>query len=246
MTQLLQKLVAKLHKRWIRYDTERFLQRRQRLKNLIAEFDRESASVGLSPYKYVSLYRMVRRTRPAYVLECGTGKSTFVIPQAMSENGNGRKLVSLEESGEWAAEQNKAIDHFFSHSSAPDWFPGADRHLIELIHSDTVADRHRSWAGNRYADCRDYPYDFILVDGPALTDEFFINLDLVHVLKHFSESASIWIDGRWAVSGMCRVLFGEKAVRRPGWSHTEVYGATRADLDRDLGAINRELTKLLR
>ena len=245
MSKLLRKAAARLHKRWIKHETGRFLQSRQRLRALLAAVDRESESVGLSSYKYVSLYRMITRIRPGYVLECGTGKSTFVIAQAMCENGNGVKLISLEESREWAERQEGAIDRIFNRPQAADWFPGSGRNLVELVHSKTEADRHRSWAGIRYADHREYPYDFILVDGPALTDAYFINMDLIYVLKHFSEKVSIWVDGRWAVAAMCRALFGDKTVHRPGWSHTEVYGATRADLARDIGEIGREMTRML-
>lgn len=246
MNNSIQKLLSKIHKRAIKHDTARFLQSHPNLRTLLAEIDRQSESVGLSAYKYVSLYRMVRSIRPEYALECGTGKSTFVVALAMCENGNGRKLVSLEESGGWAAKQEAVIDDLFSHGRAENWFPGANRTLVELIHSETTTDQHRSWAGIRYADHKDYPYDFILVDGPALTDTRFIDLDLIHVLKHYSETVSIWIDGRWAVAAMCRALFGGKTVCRPGWSHTEVYGATRADLARDIGQIGREMMRMVK
>lgn len=246
MNHLIPKLITQIHKQWIKHETVRFLQHHQRLKALLAEIDRESESVGLSSYKYVSLYRMVRKIRPAIVLECGTGKSTFVIAQAMAENGNGQKLVSFEESSEWAAKQEGALDHFFSHKKSSEWFSGISRDMIELINSEAVVDQHRSWAGIRYADHIDYPYDFILVDGPALTDTRFINMDLIHVLKHFSETVSIWIDGRWAVAAMCRALFGDKTVHRPGWGHTEVYGATRSDLARDIGEIGREFKRMMK
>jgi predicted O-methyltransferase YrrM len=43
---------------------------------------------------------MVRNVKPEYALECGSGKSTFIIAQAMSKNGNAKKLVTMEESEE--------------------------------------------------------------------------------------------------------------------------------------------------
>ena len=97
MSEIVKNAVAKVHKAWIKRETTRFLEGHRRLRTLLEEIDRQSESVGLSNYKYVSLYQMVKKTRPDYVLECGTGKSTFVIAQAMCENGNGIKLVSLEE-----------------------------------------------------------------------------------------------------------------------------------------------------
>ena len=102
-----------------------FLEQNSTLKALINEAISISDAYGLTDFEYLRLYQMVRELKPEYVLECGTGKSTFIIAHAMSKNGNGKKLVSMEESSAWADEQDKAISYFFNHPNAKDWFAGS-------------------------------------------------------------------------------------------------------------------------
>ena len=101
--------------------------------------------------------------------------------------------------------------------------------------------RHRIWAGSCYENIIDYPYTFIMVDGPQLTEEYFINVDLINILKRSNSPVSVWIDGRWATVAMCRALFGDKVISKPGWKHTEIYSATREDIFRDLKFIRKEM-----
>jgi len=72
------------------------------LKDILAYANVASPSVGVSTTDYVALYRKIRTDRPSFVLECGTGRSTMIIAQAMLENLNGTpadgiKLVSMEQ-----------------------------------------------------------------------------------------------------------------------------------------------------
>jgi len=207
-----------------------YLNKNKDLKDLLKEVKNQSSSIGLSDFEYVKLYQMVRKIKPEYALECGTGKSTFIIAHAMSENGNGKKLVTMEESKEWTGQQKKALSYFFSHKRVNEWFPGEPEQLVELINSETTIESHRIWRGSCYKDISDYPYTFMLVDGPRLNDDCFLNIDLIHVLKKSENPISIWIDGRWAILAMCRALFGSKVDSKIGWTHTEIYGATKEDL----------------
>ena len=187
---------------------------------------------------------MVRKIKPSYALECGTGKSTYIIAHAMYKNGNGKKLVTMEESEKWTNTQKTTLSYFLNHRNAALWFPGEKSDLIELIHSPTTNERHRIWEGSRYKNLKDYPYSFIMIDGPALKNDYFINMDLIKILKTSSESISAWIDGRWAIVVMCRALFGDKVINKLGWTHTEVYGATREDLFIHRKWIGKEMYKM--
>lgn len=222
-----------------------FLEQNSQLKALINEARTISDAYGLTDFEYLRLYQMVREFKPEYVLECGTGKSTFIIAHAMSQNGNGKKLVSMEESSVWADEQVKAIAHFFNHQNVKDWFPGSSQNLIELITSDIMIERHRVWAGSCYKDVKPYPYSFMMVDGPELHNECFVNIDVVNVLKTSDIPISIWIDGRWPTVAMCRALFGDKVISKPGWTHTEIYNATQSDLNRSMKKIRKDMHKMV-
>ena len=85
-----------------------------------------------------------------------------------------------------------------------------------------------------------------MVDGPAITNESFINMDLINVLKISDHPISIWIDGRWPTVVMCRALFGNKVISKSGWTHTEVYGVKQEDLYRDKKFIRKEMFKMVK
>jgi hypothetical protein len=246
--RLLTKLI-KRHQRAQRRKTEKtaadYLDRNPVLKAIITEAKHISNAYGLTDFEFVRLHQMVTTLKPEYVLECGTGKSTFVIAHAMSVNGNGAKLVSMEESSDWANVQQQAIAHFFSHPKSAEWFPGRSADLVELVVSDIETRRHRIWAGSAYTNIPRHPYSFIMVDGPELTEECFANIDVVTVLKASKGPLSIWIDGRWPTVAMCRALFGDKLVSRPGWTHTEIHAAAPTDLDRPMKQVRKEMHKMV-
>jgi hypothetical protein len=207
-----------------------YLNKNGEFKDLLKEVKKQSSSLGLSDFEYVKLYQMVRKIKPEYALECGTGKSTFIIAHAMCKNGNAKKLVTLEESKEWAEQQRKTVSHLFNHKKANEWFPGEPEQLVELINSETAITSYRIWRGSYYKNISDYPYTFMMVDGPRLNDDCFLNLDLINILQKSENSISIWIDGRWAILAMCRALFGSKVISKIGWTHTEIYNASKDDL----------------
>jgi hypothetical protein len=179
-------------------------------------------------------------------LNAGPESRLSLSAHAMSKNGNAKKIVTMEESEEWAEKQREIISHFLNHRRANVWFPGETKNLINLIHSPTTIERHRIWSGSCYKSIIDYPYSFIMIDGPKLTDDCFINVDLIKILKTSDKSVFAWIDGRWATVAMCRALFGDRVITKLGWRHSEIYGATRDDLFKDNRWIVKEMLKMLR
>ena len=85
-----------------------------------------------------------------------------------------------------------------------------------------------------------------MVDGPAITDENFVNVDLINILKKSDNPVFIWIDGRWPTVVMCQALFGDKVISKLGWTHTEVYGATRENVFKDKKWIRKEMYKMVK
>ena len=88
------------------------------LKSAIDYSNNKSDSSGVSYSDYYNLYSYVKQIKPQYVLECGTGKSTIVIAQAMLENRqenpsdirlNNMKLISMEDKKEWYEQSKKQI-----------------------------------------------------------------------------------------------------------------------------------------
>ena len=80
--KLYRKLFQKYFKRCRRrteITAQNYLRNNQELNEIILEVNKQSDSLGLSDFEYVRLFQMVRNVKPEYVLECGTGKSTFII-----------------------------------------------------------------------------------------------------------------------------------------------------------------------
>lgn len=138
--------------------------------NVIEHFKREAKKNGIftKEYayyaKYYILYHTVRRLKPAFVLECGSGISTLIILEALARNGTGT-LVTMDELPQFA-EGVAAI--------------AGKRENFELHISPSVRDTYKGIRGHRYQSLPLHPYDFVFVDGPT-TDG--ADLDAFYVLE---------------------------------------------------------------
>lgn len=133
------------------------------------------------------LYEHVRKTRPRLVYEFGSGCSTVVIAQALSENaqaGAGGRIVSHETDEGWAEVTRRSLPaHLgdlcevrFSRRTERD-FGGDILYLHEAMPSDAP--------------------DFIYLDGPALKDPVVGAGDVLLLEDKLSPGFSMVVDGRW-------------------------------------------------
>ena len=132
------------------------------LREAINYANQNSESSGVSYADYLNLYTYVKNIKPQYVLECGTGKSTIVIAQAMLDNReenpndtqlNNMKLISMEDKLEWY-EQSK--------TNIPDKFTD----FVEVHHSPLSTDSYSLITGVIYENKPHYTYNFKFLDGP--------------------------------------------------------------------------------
>lgn len=87
---------------------------------------------------------------------------------------------------------------------------------------------------------------FVRVDGPKLTDDCFINVDLIIILKTADKSVFARIDGRRATVAMCRALFGDRVVvTKPRRKHSGVCEAAQEDIYKENRLIVKVLVKML-
>jgi predicted O-methyltransferase YrrM len=128
------------------------------------------------------LYRRVRERRPQIVLEFGSGCSTAVIAAALSENGGG-KIYSLESDAAWARVSAGYIT------------PALAAHC-EIIHAPAVASEHCGTAVWRHAVVPDVAPDFVYLDGPPLTDERPIAVDVLDIEPRLRPGTLLVTDGR--------------------------------------------------
>ena len=137
---------------------------------------------------------MIRKQKPQFVLECGTGKSTFIIAQAMLDycydlyDGD-IKLVSMEHDEKWYSVQK-------------DIFPDKFKSFVSVTYSPQDLYQYSFVLGTTYKDIPDYPYDFVFVDGPK--SDFaskglprMCNMSFIEVLEKSNKPVSGIIDKRY-------------------------------------------------
>jgi len=132
------------------------------------------------------LYRLVRRIRPATVLEFGSGCSTIAIAQALADNaetGGGGRLYSLDAEARWAAATAASLpphlDPFVDLCTAP---------VVPHSYAGTPVWRH-------LAVPQVVPH-LVYVDGPALTAERRAASDVLDMQDRLPVGCRILVDGR--------------------------------------------------
>ncbi len=145
------------------------------LEETFVEYTRRTRSATVKVADYVRLYEIVRRIRPTYVLECGTGLSTTAIALALKHNheqfGVQGRCISMEDVQEW-------FDH------ALELFPPELAAYAEIVLSPAVVRRHGEWQGVCYDRVPELPYDLTFVDGPSESSpngQHLFNMDFLFV-----------------------------------------------------------------
>lgn len=184
--------------------------RQNNLQEIISLVDNLSTSTGAGLYDYVLLHAYVREKKPAFILECGTGKSTWIIADALKKNfeqyGIKGKLISMEN-----------IQVYFDEACR-----NLPTHLKEFaeIHFSELEDYSFSiFTGNSYKTIPDYPYEFIFIDGPddPYTGDYVAlkrpNMDLIKLIQKNTQPITAVIDYRLPTVITYATLFGKNKVK---------------------------------
>ena len=205
---------------------EAYINNNQNLKEVIKYIENVSDSIGLSLKDYASLYATVIRIKPKVVLECGTGKSTSVIAQAMMDNQknlstDSLKLISMEQDKRW---------HEIAVSTLPERF----KNFVEIHYSPVEIFDHAFFQGTAYSDIPKYPYEFVFIDGPKqyLDDKGNLcNMDFINILKKSNIPVSAFIDNRLNTVMVYSLLFGPSKVKYfKAWGHSIIENVTKNDI----------------
>lgn len=196
------------------------------LRQAIEEADNLSRATGSDISDYVVLYAIIKKLRPRFILECGTGKSTFVLAQAMKEcwadsDENDVKIVSMENNIEW-----------FEHASSV--FPSKHKNIVEIRFSPIEIYGFSIIQGTVYKEIPEYPYDLVYVDGgggPFLGQPVMCSMDLIKVVTNSQNPVTAIIDTRIPSAIAYGILFGRDKVRYfPAWELGIVTNVTKEDL----------------
>lgn len=194
--------------------------RRHELDTLLATARDKSESSGVYLWDYYVLHEAIRLRKPKFVLECGTGLSTWVIAKALqkySKPVHGEaKVVSMEN-----------YERF--HARAIEIFPDELREHADICLSDIESYNYAFINGTVYSDVPDHPYSFLFVDGPEQKGTS--NMQFVKVVESATEPVSAIVDHRLQTIYAYACLFGRQKVHyNPVYELGVVSPVTKKDL----------------
>ena len=199
-----------------------------RLDTLVQSADQASSSTGISHYDYVALHSIVRTKKPKFFLECGTGKSTWAIADALrlnhEQHGILGKVISMEGVEEW-------------HRHAVSIFPPHLLPYAEIVYSPTTTYQHAMIQGSSYERVPDHPYEIVFVDGPAVdieshgTSNESSNMDFIKLLNSTDRQMTAIVDYRVRTVMAYGLLLGKDKVKflKP-WNLGIIENVSRKDL----------------
>jgi len=173
------------------------------IRDALSAYQEHSTFRGCSPEDYATLYRVVRRIKPRYALECGTGVSTLVLAHALRENGFGH-LTSMEEDPQYYQQQL-------------DLFPQGLRSVVDIRLSPREDTYFHCFRGTHYAEVPALPYRFVFIDGPNYTsvsdEQVSCNLDFLDVVRRAERNVFGLLDGRLSTAFVLQSIFPKRKVR---------------------------------
>jgi len=209
------------------------------LQSILKYADSSSESIGLSISDYVVLYEYVKKHKPKHVLECGTGKSTLVIAQAMLENSiedpvafpmESMKLISMENEPYWYEQSSKIL-------------PEKYRDFTEIHYSPLSTYTLSMLNGVIYESIPQYPYDFMFIDGPPQSIDsplYACDIDFIKYVNTSDKPVAALIDNRKHTVLACALAFGrDKVTFYPDLGIGHVSGVTKDDLNLGSAAVIR-------
>lgn len=196
----------------VRYGDEKWQERRLRERGylaLLASRPPEAFPPNCADLWF--LYQTVRRRKPRTILEFGSGCSTVILAQALWENqqeadGTSR-LYSVESDPSWRDVTVRALPSHLQDICDVRYSP-----VREVDYEGTPAFRHVEIPE------RVKP-DMVYLDGPPLTWERQVAIDLLDLEERFSPACCLVVDGRWRnVLFLKRYFKRRYRVRECGWS----------------------------
>jgi hypothetical protein len=164
--------------------------------SLLSGQDCEALAQDPADLRY--LYETVRRKRPARAIEFGSGQSTVFIAQALHDLGAGH-LWSLDADERW-------LEHTRSLLPAP------LRPFVTFVHSPASVHFDHGVPAFRYRVVPPGDWDFVLIDGPALTPDVRLSTDLLDLA--LAPNARGMIDHRWRSAALAKEVAGKRLKLR--------------------------------
>ncbi len=182
--------MGKLEKRfyqWLRFRQQQRAARqiaRMGYDQLFAK--RPAEAYPCVPGDLLYLYQAVRKSPPGVVLEFGSGCSTIMLSQALADNareGKAGHLYSLDADPKWG---QVTIDSI----------PGELVKWSDITLTEAIPSEYEDTPVWRYAGIPDVLPDLIYLDGPALSEERKVAVDVLDMEAKLKQGTRLIVDGR--------------------------------------------------
>ena len=134
------------------------------------------------------LYQKVRRRRPRIIFEFGSGCSTVILAKALFDNKNSSHgingyLYSIDADPYWEQSTRASI-------------PASLKDCCEVVYSPVLETEYDGILSFRHSRIPDVSPDFVYLDGPPLTAERQVAIDILDMEDRFSPGFFLVVDGR--------------------------------------------------
>lgn len=199
-------VLRELHFRYLKEQARRYFESVPARAQVLRDVAR-SKSTGASYFDYLLLHSYIRQYKPRLILELGSGVTSVIMAQALSEieDGIDRKIVSMEDLPEYHKDAKSLM--------SPHLAKYVDYQLSPKVE---VESEFGLW-GFHYKDVPDHAYDFVFVDGPndVKDGKQGVDLDVFHVLKRQPHHpVDVIIDGRQTTARALAGFFAEGRLVR--------------------------------
>lgn len=174
-------------------NSKRFIENISELNMYLLEVIKKSSSTGVNYSDHQLLYETIRKTKPKFVLELGSGISSTTIAYALKKNKEqfkiDGKLISMEEDVNY---HNQVKD-----ITIPELLP-----FIDFILSKRKTRHIENSKACYYASIPQNNYDIVFIDGPTLrgipaNEDKAFNADILDILSSTKYCPShIFLDQR--------------------------------------------------
>ena len=124
----------------------------------------------------------MRQRRPQVILEFGSGWSRYFLALALRDNASGY-LYSVDAVEKWADNTRRLM-------------PERLREFCEISFSESVLAEHDGMPCFKHRSVPDIVPNMVYLDGPALTPERKVSIDLLALEDKFPDDFLLVIDGR--------------------------------------------------
>lgn len=174
----------------------------------VSDYSKKSGTTGTQWITLWMAIQKIKKHKPTWILESGTGSSTLVLAAAVSylrkqDPSYEGRIISMESMQEWYDTATKNL-------------PEKYHDIVQIIYGPREKYEMAMFRGYIHSNIPEKDYSFILIDGPAFQDDKGISFcaDLFKLMEFSSSSIIHGVsDGRASSVWVIQQLYGHKVCR---------------------------------